>query len=179
MAESKESKYIDLAGLTHFYEKFKEYVMANFLLRKTYDLSVDGSLDSKITGSITYDSVKKASSITGTITITLDRTTSCNVIIDVVEGTSGASISAYGSSYSPANGSTLCFNVKDVDSVTFDVTGTYYVTSIAIEESSLKIPTKVSDLENDAGFVNMDVQDETLQFSVRAEVTDESLQLTV
>ena len=69
--------------------------------------------------------------------------------------------------------------MKDKSSVTFDVTGTYYVTSIAIEESSLKIPTKVSDLENDAGFVDMDVQDETLQFSVRAEVTDESLQLTV
>lgn len=175
-----QTKYVDLNGLSHFYEKFKEYVMSNFLLRKTYDLTDAQALDSDIstTGSITYDSAKGAFKVSGTVTITLDRVSSCNVIIDVKEAPAGGSITAYGSTY-PSTTTMVVFNVQDTPSVTFGVTGDYWLSSISIEESSIKIPTKVSELENDKGFVDMEVGDETLIFSVRADVSDETLQLTV
>ena len=175
-----QTKYVDLNGLSRFYEKFKEYVMSNFLLRKSYDLTDAQALDSDIstTGSITYDSAKGAFKVSGTVTITLDRTSSCNVIIDVKEAAAGGSITAYGTAY-PSTTTIVVFNVQDASSIIFDVTGDYWLSSISIEESSIKIPTKVSDLENDKGFVDMDVNDETLVFSVRADVADETLSLTV
>ena len=163
-----ETKYVDLIGLAHFYEKFKEYALDNFLLRKTYDLTEADTVDSDITstGSIFFDSSKGALMLSGEVTITLDKETSCNVILSIKDVTEGTSISAYGETYSPAADGTVKFHVNDVSSVTININGDCWLSKIAIEESSIKIPDKVSELENDMEFVNAKVTNEKLQLNM-------------
>ena len=163
-----ETKYVDLIGLAHFYEKFKEYALDNFLLRKTYDLTEADTTDSAITstGSIFFDSSKGALMLSGEVTITLDKETSCNVILSIKDVTEGTSISAYGETYSPTAGGTVKFHVNDVSSVTININGDSWLSKIAIEESSIKIPDKLSELENDMEFVNAKVTNEKLQLNM-------------
>ena len=104
--------------------------------------------------------------ISGEVTITLDKETSCNVILSIKDVTEGTSISAYGESYSPAAGGTVKFHVNDVSSVTININGDCWLSKIAIEESSIKIPDKVSELENDMEFVNAKVTNEKLQLNM-------------
>ena len=162
-----ETKYVDLTGLAHFYEKFKEYALDNFLLRKTYDLTEADTIDSDITstGSIFFDSSKGALMLSGEVTVTLDRETSCNVILSIKDVTEGTSISAYGETYSPVAGSTVKFHVNDESSITINVNGDCWLSKLAIEESSIKIPDKLSELDNDMEFVNAKVANEKLQLN--------------
>lgn len=166
MAQTTQTKYIDLNGLSHFYDNFKEYVASNFLLRKSYDLTNAESLDGdlSVNGLMSYDSTKGSFKVSGTVTIALSRTTSCNVTIGIKDMPGGVSITAYGSSY--ISDSSVYFNVKDVSEVSFTVNGECWLSSISIEESSTKIPDKVSELLNDRGYVISGMTGETLKLNI-------------
>lgn len=155
----ENQNYLDITGLSYYDGKLKEYIKQNFLLRKEYDCTSSAGVDSSISGSVSYDEEKGKWKFSGTVIVTLPREASVYGYIDVSEKSSGAEIIVGSTHYS---NNYLFFRTASSKTVTITFVGDFWLNYIKFEESTYKIPTKTSELENDSKFVAADVSGSTL-----------------
>ena len=156
-----KKQFLDITGLQNYDSQIK----SELLLRKNYDLTKQSSKDANLVGNITWDESKNCYSFEGTIKLYIPRTASLNVFLFINEFSSDAgTITIQDRSWiTPLSCS---YWIKDVEYFEFTCSEKTYIRRIIIEETSYKIPTKVSELENDKGYVSGTVTGETLTLSI-------------
>ena len=154
------AEYLDYTGLSHYDGKVKDYVLQNFLLRKSYDLTKENVIDADITvESKEWDSTEGKWRFNGDCIITLPRCSTVYIYINVAKKSDAATIEIGPTTYSTDY---IFSRVEDSEYITITFNGNYWLNYIKIEELSFIVPTKTSELENDSKYVTADVSGDVL-----------------